>query len=61
MKQMPKTFLEDDTPTWKVTIDKEWHTPNFDFLCVKSSSPGQFLGNSNLRRCHRIFKLLAAT
>ena len=27
----------------KVTIEKSWHTQNFDFLSWKSSSPGQFL------------------
>ena len=31
----------------KVTIEKKWHTQNFIFLSLKSSSPGQFLGSSN--------------
>ena len=29
------------------TIEKQWHTQNFDFLSLKSSSAGQFLENSN--------------
>ena len=28
----------------KVTINKKWRTPNFDFLSLKSSSLGQVLG-----------------
>ena len=27
----------------EVTIEKKSHTQNFDFLSLKSSSPGQFL------------------
>ena len=45
----------------KVTIEKKWHTQNFDFISLKSSSPGQFLGSSNSRWYHWIFKLLVAT
>ena len=45
----------------KVTIEKKWHTQNFDFIGSKSSSPGQFLESSNSRRYHWIFKLLVAT
>ena len=32
----------------QVTIEKEWLTQNFDFKSLKSWSPGQFLGSSNL-------------
>ena len=39
-KGMSNNFLE-------VTIEKKWHTQNFDFLSFKSSYPGQFLGSSN--------------
>ena len=28
---------------WKVTIEKNWRSQNFDFLSLKNSSPGQFL------------------
>ena len=45
----------------KVTIEKKWRTQNFDFLSLKSLSPGQFLGSSNSRRYDLIFKLLAVT
>ena len=34
----------------KVTIEKNWHTQNFEFLSIKSSSPGQFLRSTNWRR-----------
>ena len=51
---MPNIYLE-------VTIEKKWGTQNFDFLNLRSSSPGQFLGNSNSCRYHWIFKLLVAT
>ena len=44
----------------KVTIEKNWHSENFDFLSLKSSSPVQFLRSSNSRRYHWIFKLLVA-
>ena len=44
----------------KVTIGKKWSTPNFDFISLKSSFPGQFLGSSNSRRYHWILKLLFA-
>ena len=32
----------------QVTIEKKWLTQNFDFKSLKSLSPGQFLGSSNL-------------
>ena len=31
----------------KVTIEKNWHTQNFEFLSIKSSSPGQFFRSPN--------------
>ena len=40
-------------------IEKKWRTQNFDFIGLESSFPGQFLGSSNSRRYHWIFKLLA--
>ena len=40
----------------KVTIEKKWPNQIFDFLSLKSSSPGQFLGSSKSRKYHRIFK-----
>ena len=36
----------------KVTIEKKRRTQNFDFISLKSSSPGQFLGSSNSGRYH---------
>ena len=36
----------------KVTIGKNWHSQNFDFLSLKNLSPGQFLRSSNSRRYH---------
>ena len=45
----------------KVTIEKKLCTQNFDFLSLKSTSPGQFLGSSNSRKYHSVFKLLVAT
>ena len=45
----------------KVTVEKKWRTQSFDFLSLKSSPPGQFLGSSNPLRYHWIYKLLAAT
>ena len=44
----------------KVTIEKNWHSENFDFLSLKSSSPVEFLRSSNSRRYQWIFKLLVA-
>ena len=38
----------------KVTIEKNWRSPTFDFLGLKNLSPGQFLGGSNSRRHHSI-------
>ena len=32
---------------FKVTIEKKWHAQIFDFLSLKSSPPGQFLGSFN--------------
>ena len=43
----------------KFTIEKKWGIQTFDFLNLKSSSLGQFLGNSNSQR-YLIFKLLVA-
>ena len=34
---MPNIYL-------KVAIEKNWRSQNFNFLCLKNSSPGQFLG-----------------
>ena len=33
-----------------VTTEKDWRSQNFDFLSLKYSSPGQFLGISSSRR-----------
>ena len=41
----------------KVTIEKNWHSHNFDFLSLKNLPLGQFLESSNLRRYLWIFKL----
>ena len=30
---------------FKITIRKKWRSQNFDFLNLKNSSPGQFLGS----------------
>ena len=40
----------------KVPIRKSWRSRTFDFLILKNFSPGQFLGSSNSRRYHWIFK-----
>ena len=53
-KEMSNVYL-------KVTIGKKWRIQNFDFLRLKSLSPGQYLTRSNSRRYHWIFKLLVAT
>ena len=45
----------------KFTIEKKWGTQIFDFRSLKSFSPGQFLGSSNLHRYNWTFKLLVAT
>ena len=37
-KEMSNIYL-------KVTIEKNWHPQNFDFLSLKRSSPGQCWGN----------------
>ena len=36
----------------KLNIEKKSRTQNFDFLSLKSSSPDQFLGNSNSQSYH---------
>ena len=36
----------------KVTIEKKWHTQNFNFINLKSLSTGQFLRSSNSCRYH---------
>ena len=45
----------------KFTIDEKWCNQNFDFISLKNSSSCQFLGSSDSRRFHWIFKLLVAT
>ena len=45
----------------KVTIEKKWRTQRFDYLSLKSLSPGQSLGSPNSRRYYWIFELLVAT
>ena len=45
----------------KVTIEKKWHTQNFNFLSLKGFSPGQILERCNLHRYHWILKPLVAT
>ena len=45
---------------WKVTIEKNWRSQNFDFLSLKNSSPGQFLESSDSCKYHWILKLLIA-
>ena len=44
-----------------ITIEKMWRTQNFNFKSLNSSSPLQFLGSSNSRKYHWIFKILVAT
>ena len=34
---MPNVYLN-------ITIEKHWHSQNFDFLSLKKLYPGQFLG-----------------
>ena len=46
---------------WKVTIEKNRRSQNFDFLSLKNLSPGTFLGNSNSREDLWILKLLVTT
>ena len=36
-KRISNTYL-------KITTEKKWPTKNFDFISLKSLSPGQFLG-----------------
>ena len=45
----------------KVTIEKKWPTQNFGFRSLKNLSAGQFLGSSDSRRYHCVFKLLGVT
>ena len=45
----------------KVTIEKKWHTQNFDFKSLKGFSPAQFLGSPNSHIYHWILKLLVAS
>ena len=45
----------------KVPIEKNWRSQNFDFLSLKTLSPGQFLGRFNSRRYDWILKLHVAT
>ena len=48
----------------KVTIEKNWRSPNFDFLSSKNLSAGQFLRANIMeysRRYHGILKLIVAT
>ena len=46
---------------YQITIEKNWLSQNFDFLCLKKLSPDQFLGNFNSDRYLWILKLLVAT
>ena len=52
-KNMPKIYL-------KVTIEEKLRTQNLDFPSLKSFCTGNFLGCSNSRRYHWIFKLLGS-
>ena len=45
----------------KVTIKKNWHSQNFDFLSLKNLSPDQYLGSSNPRKYHWVLKFLVVT
>ena len=45
----------------KVTIEKNRPTQNLNSWSLKSSSSGQFLGNSNSHRYHWTLKLPVAT
>ena len=51
---MPNIYL-------KVTIEKNWHNQNFNFLGLKNLSPGQFLGSFNSCKYYWIFKPLVET
>ena len=51
---------------WKVTIEKNWCFQNLILSlkliwCLKTLSPGQFLGGSNSCKYHWILELLNAT
>ena len=46
---------------FKVTTEKNWRSQNLNFLSLKNSSPGQFLGSSNSCRYHWTLKHLVAT
>ena len=43
----------------KVALETNWRPQNFNFLSLKKSTPGQFFGDSLLRRNHWILKLVA--
>ena len=45
----------------EVTIEKKWRFQIFDFLNLKNSFPGQYLGTSYSRSYYKILKLLVAT
>ena len=45
----------------EVTIGKNWHTQNFNFLSLKSLCPGKLLESSNSYIYHWVFKLPVAT
>ena len=45
----------------KVTLEKNWHSQNFDFLSLRNLPLGQSLGQPNSHRYHWILKLLVAT
>ena len=51
---MPNIYLE-------AAIKKKCHIQNFDFLSLKSLSPGHFGGSSNSRRYYRVFEILVET
>ena len=52
-KEMSNIYL-------KVTIEKKRWAQVFDFICLKYSPAGKFMGSSNSRRYHWIFKLFVA-
>ena len=45
----------------KLLLRKKWRSQNFDFLSLRSLSPGKFLGSSNSCRYILILKLLFTT
>ena len=54
-------FLMDVLKLNLLRIEKNWHSPNFDFLSLKSLSLGQFLESSNWRRYDWTLKRLVTT